>query len=436
LPELAVGPVPLVPILTPAPPNHVQIACPRCHARAELPASKEGAKVRCSECGRVYVAHPPGRARSGGLGGGTIAAFAVAGAAVVVIGLWSLTRDGTPAKAAGDFAEIPAPKPAGPALDDIGWNSPAVRTAVRLHEAAYAYDTNAVSALLHPARIWEREQAAESSASPTAFGALSQHDRVQLVNRWVEGLVRGEGRALVGEWRPYDGEVVAIDDGEATVRLAVSPQDDPGSVEKRWVEWRLALDDGRWKAWSWERWYSPEELDAARRARGRGYEKVTLSDGSLVHEREPEPLDHLDDTPPALRARIDELYATMLDLDLTKEAAAAQHELVEIGRPAIPILLTGLYETPLDSEENAIKCNLIVQSLRRITGESFGYKPQVQEGSGVGTTEERRQSSIKQWFAWWYKNQNKFTEKQVEDGLEGLIELSEKEKRWLERNPD
>ena len=66
----------------------------------------------------------------------------------------------------------------------------------------------------------------------------------------------------------------------------------------------------------------------------------------------------------------------------------------------------------------------------------MGFKPMMMEGSGVGTTEERRQSAIKQWFAWWWRKQDKFTEKETTDGLEGLIELTEKEKRWLERNKD
>ena len=154
------------------------------------------------------------------------------------------------------------------------------------------------------------------------------------------------------------------------------------------------------------------------------------------HTENPQPLEHLADTPPELRDRIDQLVATMVDLDLTKEAASAQHELVDIGKPALPILLTGLFETPLDSEENAIRCNLVVQTLRRITGHSFGYSPQLLEGSSVGTTEERRRSGIRQWFAWWHRNQDEFEEKEVEDGLEGLIELTEEEKRWLERNQD
>ena len=36
------------------------IECPACGARAKLPDSKEGAKVRCSECERIYLAHPSG----------------------------------------------------------------------------------------------------------------------------------------------------------------------------------------------------------------------------------------------------------------------------------------------------------------------------------------------------------------------------------------
>ncbi len=30
--------------------------CPNCHARAKLPDARAGAKVRCAECSRVFVA--------------------------------------------------------------------------------------------------------------------------------------------------------------------------------------------------------------------------------------------------------------------------------------------------------------------------------------------------------------------------------------------
>jgi predicted Zn finger-like uncharacterized protein len=45
--------------------------CPNCHARAKLPDDQAGAKVRCAECGRVFVARAdegPAKARAARLG--------------------------------------------------------------------------------------------------------------------------------------------------------------------------------------------------------------------------------------------------------------------------------------------------------------------------------------------------------------------------------
>ena len=420
----------------------MQIQCPNCRSRATLPDHKEGAKVRCGECGRVYAAYAPGarRASSGSPGIGLILGV-VAGAAALGLAIFLATGSGKK-KEPGTTRAAAAPAAEPEAIEDTsGFGAQVVQVAARLHEAVFTYDEKAVRDQLFGARIWAAERAAEADPesdvpplAPAEFFLEDDVARDAHYRRWVEDLVRGEGRELVGEWEPYDGEVVELSDDEALVRLALAPR--AAGYEKRQIEWRLAKDAGQWKVFAWERYFSPEELAAMERKRKKGYERVELSDGSQVLERQPEPLEHLEDTPQELRERIDSLYATLIDLDLTKEAAAAMRELVEIGRPAIPVLLTGLYETPLESEAQAIQANLIVQTLRNITGESFGYKPQVALGSGVGTTEERRQSAIKQWFAWWYRKQNVFTEKQSEDGLEGLIELTEKEKRWLERNKD
>ena len=160
---------------------------------------------------------------------------------------------------------------------------------------------------------------------------------------------------------------------------------------------------GEWKPWSWTEW-----LPEAGKRRDRGYEIVELSDGSRVVEREPEPLEHLDDTPQELRDQLDELLATMLDLELTSEASRASREVIGIGKPAIPLLLTHLYENGLHSRDDSIRANIAISALREITGEYYGYQPQSLVGA-LGTTEERRQSSIRQWFAWWYRKADTFT---------------------------
>ncbi len=401
------------------------IQCPSCHARAKVSDDHEGAKVRCGECGRVYLARAPG-SRGGGKSlnsGAWIGGFVGVLGLIAVIALYRSAGGDRPAAGAPE-APLAA---AAPAVVDYGWSSPLVQGVVALHEAAFAHDVERLKTLLHGARIWQREH--EGAEGAQTFQALPAGERAAAMDRWALDLTRGEGRELVGDWKPFDGEALEVTDDEAVVRVAVTPR--AGGIEKRWIEWRLAKDGERFKAWRWERWISPEEQQAERKRRGKGYEVVTLSDGSVVHERPPEPLGHLEDTPPELRARIDQLVPTMLDLELTKEASRAQRELAEIGRPAIPILLTKFYETPADTEDNCKRCNLIDQTLQRITGQQFGYAPG-EAGSVAGTTEERRQSSIKQWFAWWYKNQGKFTEKQQTDALEGLIQLTEEEQRWLE----
>ena len=62
------------------------IECPFCKATAKLPEEKEGAKVRCSGCGKVYVAREKGsKAKTGGVNGITIG---IGAGAVILIGLF------------------------------------------------------------------------------------------------------------------------------------------------------------------------------------------------------------------------------------------------------------------------------------------------------------------------------------------------------------
>lgn len=406
------------------------IQCPSCQARAKLSDDHEGAKVRCAECGRVYVARPQGAKGSVSSGGGTGVVLGIGVAAVLLLLVFFVMN-----RSKDEPVVAQAPKalpPPAPVETDQGWKNELVQAMVKLHTAAFAGDRDTVKTFLHGARIWAREHTnAEGVLDPAVppFEALPPHEKVDAQNRWAEELCAGPSKELVADWVPFDGELVEQGDLDAFVRIAVKPR--AGGVESRWVEWNLTKEGNRYKAWKWQRWLSPDEVRAAKKKKG--YEVKTLSDGSVVHEREPAPLGHLEDTPAELRQEIDGLLATMLDLDLTKEGGRARARLVEIGRPAIPPLLTKFYEIPADDEPNRIRCNMIDQALSDITGQQFGYAPG-EAGTAAGTTEERRASSIKQWFAWWYKNEKRFTTKKVEDGLEGLIELDEKEKAWLERN--
>ncbi len=357
----------------------MRIECPFCHTQARLSESQEGAQVRCGGCKKVYRAREKGAGSTGKSPAPWLAIGLAGGLAIVLIVALRNRGDDDVARA----NEPPPPPPPTPVAvvvseeEQTGWESTSVRAARAFHELGRDADRTGLLAELAP--------------------SLSGEERDSLID------VLTDPEGLVAAWEPYEGEVVDEDDTSAVVRLSVTPV--AGGAEKRTVEWRLAWARDAWRISAFEEWLS----EAERRRRERGYEVVQLSDGSVVREREPEPLEHLEDTPQELRDRIDELFATMIDLDLTVEASRAAGEIAEIGKPAIPILLTHLYENELETQADSIQANIAVVALRKITGQSFGYQPQAFVGSALGTTEERRTSAIHQWFAWWYREGESFT---------------------------
>jgi len=82
--------------------------CPNCHARVTLPDEHARARVRCSECGRVYVARAdelgraPRRAGRLLLGG-------LAGALVLIVLIALLRSASGAAEAAGGPEGSPSP---------------------------------------------------------------------------------------------------------------------------------------------------------------------------------------------------------------------------------------------------------------------------------------------------------------------------------------
>jgi predicted Zn finger-like uncharacterized protein len=409
------------------------IRCPFCRTEAEIPADKEGAKVRCGECDKVYTARPPGARRSsGGTSGLTIGIFVGAGILIAVV-FFFINRN----KPVGVAPMVVAEEAVEPeAVDLSGWDSEIVRVVRDVYDAAAEGNTERLRGMLHLERL--HAAAAAEGEPPAAWSSLSLVEKEEVLSGAAERLTAGEDD-VVAQWDPFDGTVLSENDAQATVHVRVKGRDAATSIETRTMEFSLARDPGasnRWKVWKWERWYSPEELAAAKRRRVKQYEKVTLTDGSVVYEAEPRPLGHLDDTPAELRRRIDGAYAQLIDFELRPtENAAALRELEEIGRPAIPILLTGLFEIPLETDEQAMKVNLINQCLEGITGQYTGWKPQVAEGSGTGTTNERRESAIKQWFAWWFRKGHRFEEKDEQpDLLDDLITPTERDLRQLRQD--
>ncbi len=135
-----------------------------------------------------------------------------------------------------------------------------------------------------------------------------------------------------------------------------------------------------------------------------------------------------------MRAEIDTLLATMIDLELPgRKTGEAKRALVAIGRPALPALLTSLFVIPLETEDQAIQLNLIDQALEEITGHGTTYNPLRLLEGGV-SSDELSQSGIKQWFGWYNRKGKRFTEKVEEDLIDTeLAPRNAREQRDYER---
>lgn len=403
------------------------IECPFCKARANIADSKEGAKVRCGDCGRVYGARPVGAKRSSA--STNITPFIIGGVVILTGAILFIITNGDDPKPRTNVFEPPKEQVAKP-QELTGFESPVVQTAVKMHNDAKAGNRTPLTVRLAGDALW----AAERGEDDPTWDELDTIERNAKLEAWVDLLVDADNPNGPANWEPYNGELEQTELGVITVSLQCTPSD--GGIEAKRFEWLLREDGERFKVVGWSRFEKPKVADKGSPGSLKGVEKVTLTDGSRVVEREPEALPHLETTPPDLRAEIDDLYTKIIDLSLTKEMSAAKNRLEAIGKPAIPRLLTGLYEIELTDIDTARQVQNIIYVLRRITDEYFGYEPLTMVGSGMGTTEERRASAIKQWFAWWYRNGEKFTEAAREDMLGEFAELTEADKKWLKRNQD
>jgi predicted Zn finger-like uncharacterized protein len=385
------------------------IECPSCNARAKLPESKDGAKVRCPECERVYVARPVGS--KGPRKEDPTKYFIIGG--VVVVGLLVLVvamNQGDSSSAAPKVE--PEPQAKERVVDDNGYDSPTVKAARNLHAFAASGDKTQLNLALDAGRAYAARNApegaedaedAEAPAPAEAWAVLDQAAQAAFAEEFLEELVDTSDAGLVANWIPYHGEVVASSDQDAIVRLTVQHRDPALGLPDRHVEWGLLKRGTSFKAWYWRRWYAEGELSPQRTGRTMKTERKVLSDGSEVIESQVRPIPYDADVPQELRGRIDGLIAQMIDPEATK-IFPIQQELTAIGKPAIAPLLTKLSEIPLDTVEQAIQLNLVHLVLSDITG----YVTTFDVHELMGATRERQESGLRQWFGWYDRKYKRF----------------------------
>jgi predicted Zn finger-like uncharacterized protein len=406
------------------------IQCPFCHATAKLSDEKEGARVRCGGCSKVFVAREKG-ARVAPQSGPSPVQIGIGVGLLVALAGVGLFINRSRSKPAPQASAPPAKQTAPPPKADDGWDAPPVVAVRELYAAAAAANPGRVATLLHEEKLFERLRASGSSGLPDVpFNQLSAKERADM-ERMVADELSGSGEAALASWHPFDGKVTRQEERSATVELEVSSRAEGQAIESRRMRFELVKPGERWEAWAWERVLNPAEQNKPGGLAAKGVTKVTTKEGGFIYQAEMRDLPHLEDTPPELRARIDQAVVDLVDYQLTpKQNNAARAQLVEIGKPAIPILLTKIHQTAITDDDSLAKVTNLYKTLVDITGYDPGF-------SALGTgpeSEQARTTTLKAYFAWWIRKGEEKFEKKVEgkDLLEEMIPLTERDKREIE----
>lgn len=422
------------------------IQCPACGLQAKLPDSKEGAKVRCSECERVYVAKPAGASGRPQKKKSDPTKPILIGAGVVVVGIALFAMSSGDSTSNVKIPEVKATVPVETAyVDPTGWNSELCKVARRAHELAAERAELDLQVMLDLPHTWAQMNATEAgNADPLDYEALSATEQSQFITTVIESLVAQDESNLAGWWKPLDGRVIDQSDTFAVVELELVPLDSTQSG-MRGIHWSLIKVGNKWKVWKWERWISDAEAAASMRHTNSKTVKKSLSDGSLVLESEPRVLAHDPTTSPELRKRIDELVAQLGDANLPpRKLTPVREELLAIGKPATPMLINELWNAfkgleaskaaGNDDYDNQVKLTGMAEMLKEITGYSTTVALEA-----MGGTDERLDSGIKQWYYWYdkkYKRFNGIDQAELVDELESITdmsELTEKERREYDK---
>jgi hypothetical protein len=422
--------------------DHKTLVCGGCGKRYRIPASADRSGLKCKDCGSVLrlvregapaarrsedVKRPVRRRRSPvpiliALG---VSAVLVIVALVIYNRMdWLATE---PEKDSGAIDKETAEQLKKLKNLHVAAKDPFLEKIGAMVETLHGYQVNRFPLYLESSAIYEftmREQ-----KKPARWKDLSMSERLQ----YPDSLRKQE--PFSGRWRQAKlGEV------------RVTSSDVPGYLDHRWVVVPREFPGGEKD----EVWLLVQ--DEGGRPRVRGFRRIVIQEGAVAKkdeplpeapkhddtpgfqkkdqglEREPlpattkdgpidmgghplapiEPVPLVDGTPSGTESTIKGHIADLTDPEATRKAREALKELVFIGKPSIPVLLNQLVGKDLRKPEDVYFCHQIVQALREITGQRFGFEPQTGEQILTAASAAEQTTALKRWFGWWKINHKTF----------------------------
>lgn len=388
----------------------VDIYCPQCAAHYRIAADALDSKVTCTECTRTFFAKTTVGKRARKTDNTRVYLGFGLGALVIVVTMIAINAGGGSEASPRRFEPVKS----GPSEAEIAQE----RRRDQLMRWAGVVAREDIFGIRNQSDMPALAQALGMTTDPSAPGfdseflaALKQHDAGRLLF---------EMEISAADVSP---EAVAAGGGLATLFLRTKPGDevyDAKAGGRLDVQWRATGDELRVTGLSVTKGFAPIQRGIRPGDEGKYFKpsediarpkeaEMNIAGKSFkVNESEPVPLGHEPGTTPQQQAEIDEWVAKLIEsadpMSPGPLFMRATMALEKIGKPAVPRLLNALHDLYPDVTANNDKIKQVTRCLLTVTGMQFAYDFR---GEGdAATVKKNRESSIRQWFAWWWRYAN------------------------------
>ncbi len=387
------------------------VSCPRCSAKYNVPEEYLDTVVNCKQCKTAFtprnnVGHGGGKAarrkKGAGAGGGLLKVGFILAPFVLLIIVYNMVQ---PEKKAATKAP--------PIVPTLGVGHPAFEAFSEFCTAIEKKNEHVIAANLD----WDHIYSLEKDKSAGLNWKLVQ-DKQAYIDAFIAKLwekpIKEAFREHGANLREFNSEIeMPKDRKEVTFTLEFANREN-----RRWgfakIEGHVKLVDGAWKVEGWKVIDIPMSVrDQIKRRPYRKkhktlkkpkYETVKIKDKKIkTYQGKIVRMDHLDDTPPELRKKIDKLIALVFTpSDDPGQAGRAVTELQDLGKPAVPRIMNALYEHQCKTQVEREAFNMLVKTYNNIVGSRISFLPDTDVTSTFGGTDEDRKKLIKAVFGNWY----------------------------------
>ncbi len=383
-----------------------RVPCPNCGTTYAIVEDHLDSRLTCKNCKsgftpRTILERPSRVKRKSPIKGPLIFGAVVVGFFIIL----AIVNSG------GNKPTKPPRTNSQPSMVNLDLSHPAWQAYNEFHQAIA--DKNAVSLATRYDFASDWEQHKETGASSWKF--LTQKEQGDYRLSVQKRLFETEAGAYFRDMDPGEPSPIAIkrDAKTATFVATGFPRDEKWTGRSE-IQVDVIKKDGIWKVSSFKVLHIPKKPRAkVRHSKNRHpkiskpkLQKVKIGNETYkVAVSKATALPHLESTPASLRKEIDDLLDVLIDPSAPfRKMRHARTRLVEIAKPAVPRILTKMYENKGKTQADRESLRLLIDVFNDITGAGLVYTPGRPDDPNFGSPEVLRKTAIGKAFAFWYMN--------------------------------